>query len=73
MRLAVFGGTGNTGRQLIEKALRNGHEVATLAEDPGKLPVHPHFADLASFMLSLVKRTNAQKQAISVAFERRRI
>jgi putative NADH-flavin reductase len=42
MRLAVFGGTGNTGRQLIEKALRNGHEVATLAEDPGKLPVHPH-------------------------------
>ena len=31
------------------------------------------FADLASFMLSLVKRTNAQKQVISVAFERRRV
>jgi putative NADH-flavin reductase len=31
------------------------------------------FADLASFMLSLVKRTNAQKQMISVAFERRRV
>jgi putative NADH-flavin reductase len=31
------------------------------------------FADLASFTLSLVKRTNAQKQVISVAFERRRV
>ena len=31
------------------------------------------FADLARFMLSLVSRTNAQKQTISVAFERRRV
>jgi hypothetical protein len=31
------------------------------------------FADLASFMLSLVKRTHAQKQVLSVAFERRRV
>jgi hypothetical protein len=31
------------------------------------------FADLARFMLSLVSRTGAQKQTISVAFERRRV
>ena len=42
MHLSVFGGTGNTGRHLIEQALRKGHEVTALTKDPGKLPVHPH-------------------------------
>jgi putative NADH-flavin reductase len=31
------------------------------------------FADLARFMISLVRRVNAQRQTISVAFERRRV
>jgi putative NADH-flavin reductase len=47
MRLAIFGGTGNTGRHLIEHALRNGHEVTTLAQNPGKLPTHPHLHAVA--------------------------
>jgi putative NADH-flavin reductase len=47
MHLAVFGGTGNTGRHLIEQALRNGHEVTALARDPGKLPAHPHLHAVA--------------------------
>ena len=42
VHLGVFGGTGNTGRHLIEQALRKGHEVTALTKDPGKLPVHPH-------------------------------
>jgi len=47
MRLAVFGGTGNTGRHLIEHALRNGHEVTALAGNAGKLPAHPHLHAIA--------------------------
>ena len=47
MRLAVFGGTGNTGRHLIEQALRKGHEVTALAGDPGRLPAHPHLHAVA--------------------------
>ena len=37
MKVAVFGGTGRTGRHLIEGALRDGHEVVALVRDPGKL------------------------------------
>jgi putative NADH-flavin reductase len=47
MHLGVFGGTGNTGRHLIEQALRKGHEVTALTNDPGKLPVHPHLHAVA--------------------------
>jgi putative NADH-flavin reductase len=47
MRLAIFDGTGNTGRHLIEHALRNGHQVTTLAQDPAKLPTHPHLYAIA--------------------------
>jgi putative NADH-flavin reductase len=38
MHLAVFGGTGHTGRHLIEQALHDGHEVTALARDPARLP-----------------------------------
>ncbi|WP_207955774.1 NAD(P)-dependent oxidoreductase [Rubrobacter marinus] len=37
MKVAIFGGTGRTGRHLIEGALRDGHEVTALVRDPGKL------------------------------------
>ena len=37
MRLAVFGGTGKTGRLLVERALAAGHEVALLARNPSKV------------------------------------
>jgi putative NADH-flavin reductase len=42
MHYAVFGGTGHTGRHLVEQALEDGHEVTALARDPSKLPAHPH-------------------------------
>ncbi len=37
MKLAIFGGTGKTGRLLVEQALAAGHEVTVLARTPAKL------------------------------------
>ncbi len=37
MRLAIFGGTGRTGRILVERALARGDEVTMLARDPAKV------------------------------------
>lgn len=39
MKLAVLGGTGQTGRPLLEQAVAAGHEVKALVRDPGKLPL----------------------------------
>ncbi len=38
--VAIFGGTGKTGRHLVERALAAGHRVAVLARTPGKLDMH---------------------------------
>ena len=40
MKIAVFGGTGRTGKHLIEQALAAGHQVTALARTPAKLPSH---------------------------------
>lgn len=37
MRLTIFGGTGETGRLLVDKALAAGHDVVAYARSPGKL------------------------------------
>jgi putative NADH-flavin reductase len=37
MQLAVFGGTGKTGRLVVEQALAAGHSVTVLARNPAKL------------------------------------
>lgn len=37
MKLAIFGATGGTGRQLVEQALAMGHEVVAFVRDPSKL------------------------------------
>jgi uncharacterized protein YbjT (DUF2867 family) len=37
MKLAVFGATGGTGRQIVEQALAQGHVVTALVRDPSKL------------------------------------
>ena len=43
MRIAVFGGTGATGRILVRKALEGGHHVVAYARDPSRLGVaHDH-------------------------------
>jgi len=33
MKLAIFGATGGTGKQLVEQALAAGHEVVVLVRD----------------------------------------
>jgi putative NADH-flavin reductase len=37
MKLAVFGATGGTGSQIVERALAQGHEVTAFARDPSKV------------------------------------
>lgn len=39
MKLLIFGGTGRTGRALVEQALAQGHVVTVFARDPTKLGV----------------------------------
>ena len=39
MKLLVLGGTGGTGRQVVEQALANGDAVTVLARDPAKVTV----------------------------------
>ena len=41
LRLAIFGGTGRTGRVVIEHALRHGHEVNALTRDPARINPRP--------------------------------
>lgn len=38
MTVAVFGGTGKTGRLVVSQALAAGHKVKVLARDPDKIP-----------------------------------
>lgn len=43
MKLLIFGATGGTGRQLLQQALEQGHEVTAFVRDPAKLNIqHPH-------------------------------
>ena len=43
MRLAVFGATGRTGREIVQQALASGYEVVAYARDPSKLGIaHEH-------------------------------
>jgi putative NADH-flavin reductase len=37
VRIAIFGGTGGTGCQIIEQALETGHHVSVLVRDPSRL------------------------------------
>jgi putative NADH-flavin reductase len=44
MRLAIFGATGRTGRQLLEQALQGGHEVTAIVRNPDRLTGPPRAA-----------------------------
>jgi putative NADH-flavin reductase len=39
MKLAIFGATGGTGRQLVEQALADGHQVTAFVRRPVALKV----------------------------------
>ncbi|HZQ05075.1 MAG TPA: SDR family oxidoreductase [Anaerolineae bacterium] len=43
MKLAIFGGTGKTGKYLVEQALAEGNHVTALVRNPNKLAIqNPH-------------------------------
>ena len=43
MKIAIFGATGDTGKQLVEQALAAGHEVVAYVRNPSKLSIsHEH-------------------------------
>jgi uncharacterized protein YbjT (DUF2867 family) len=39
MKIAVFGSTGLTGRQLVKQALEAGHHIVAFARSPSKLDI----------------------------------
>lgn len=39
MRITVFGATGGTGKQLVERALASGYAVVVYARNPSKLNI----------------------------------
>jgi putative NADH-flavin reductase len=54
MKLLVIGGTGGTGRQVVQQALDAGHEVTLLARDPSKVSLqHPHLTVVAADVTDL--------------------
>jgi putative NADH-flavin reductase len=58
MQLAIFGGTGQTGRHLVEQALAQGHRVAALAREPARL-------DLIHDRLTIVQGDVRDAQAVA--------
>lgn len=61
MRLTIFGGTGPTGRLVIDQACAAGHEVVAYARTPVKLPSHER--------LSVVQGQLDDAAAISAAID----
>jgi putative NADH-flavin reductase len=74
MRLAVFGGTGATGRHIIGQALRQGHDITALARDPGRLPIHERLRPVAGDVrdAEAVRETIAGSDAVLSALGQRR-
>ncbi len=68
MRLVVVGSTGGTGRELLKRALEQGHEVVAYARDPTKLNdlKHPHLEVIRGDVLDSVGVESAVvgKQAV---------
>jgi putative NADH-flavin reductase len=44
MRIAIFGASGRTGRQLVEQAMPKGHQVTAIVRNPDGLPSDLHKA-----------------------------
>jgi putative NADH-flavin reductase len=70
MKIAVFGATGGTGRQIVEQALVQGHDVVALVRDPARLPIaHSGLAVVAGNVLDspAVAQTVAGTDAVFVS------
>ena len=74
-RLLIVGGTGGTGRELVEQALERGHQVTALVRDPAKLKIeHPKLrivqGDVLDFS-SVQEAVRGQDAVISTLGHRR--
>ncbi len=74
MHLAVFGGTGHTGRYLVEQALQQGHTVTALARDPSRLTVHERLRPVSGDVrdTEIVNQVIAGSNAVLSALGQRR-
>jgi putative NADH-flavin reductase len=67
MKLAVFGGTGKTGLEVVRQAVAQGHEVTALARTPSRMTISsPHLTVLQGDAMNAedVKRTVQGTDAI---------
>ncbi|MBK8049645.1 MAG: SDR family oxidoreductase [Anaerolineales bacterium] len=71
MKIAIFGATGGTGRQIAEQALQAGHQVVALARDPAKLglPASPNLTVIPGNVLdaTAAAKTVAGADAVFVS------
>ncbi|MCM3922690.1 NAD(P)H-binding protein [Frankia sp. AiPs1] len=74
MHLAVFGGTGHTGRHILDQALAQGHTVTALARDTGGLAAHERLRPVAGDVrdADIVKQVVAGSDAVLSALGQRR-
>lgn len=66
MKLLIFGATGGTGRQLVEQALEQGHEVTVFVRDPAKL-------DLEHKKLKAIQGDVMDLDAVEAAMENQEV
>ena len=66
MKIAIFGGTGQTGQVFLKQALEEGHELKVLARSPEKLPEHERLQTVVGSVeeLEKVKETIAGSEAV---------
>lgn len=64
MKIALFGGTGPTGRHIIETALARGYALSVFARDPSKLA---EFADRVEIVVGDLGNRDAVKACIAGA------
>lgn len=61
MQLLIFGATGSVGRQVVDQALEQGHQITAFARNPEKLDIqHPHL----KFFQGDVMDATAVEQAV---------
>ncbi len=67
MKLAIFGGTGKTGKYLVEQALAEGNHVTALVRNPSKLSIQNHHLTVVQGEVgnaAAVERTMAGADAV---------